>query len=104
MLRQLLSHTSGLSDYYEQLGDDARGITNERALATLFDDDCLLFVPGSDWAYSNTAFVALAQLIERVSCESYAKFLSERVLQPAGMSQTYVVDRAGIDIPNAAIG
>ena len=48
-------------------------------------DKALQFAPGSDRAYSNSGYPLLGLVIEKVSGESYAQFVKENLLDPAGM-------------------
>lgn len=87
---ELLTHTSGIPDYetlpgYSQLS--RRHITPTR-LAALVAARRLLFRPGSRWSYSNTGYVLLGLIIERVTGRSYADFLADHVFAPLGMRNT----------------
>jgi CubicO group peptidase (beta-lactamase class C family) len=83
----LLTHTSGYQDYAPQdytipawrLPVDPIKVVREYAGKPLDFD------PGTQWQYSNTNFVLLALIVEKVSGEPFAKFLRERVLGPAGL-------------------
>ena len=46
------------------------------------------FDPGVRWSYSNTGFILLGRVIEKVSGKSFAEFLSERILKPLEMTDT----------------
>ncbi|TDV54933.1 serine hydrolase domain-containing protein [Actinophytocola oryzae] len=92
---QLLTHTSGLHDFADETaGIDqfyatigTRQPTPEQLLghiATLPTD----FAPGTRWAYSNSGYVLLGALVERVSGMSYGQFLHDEVLDPLGLSDT----------------
>jgi CubicO group peptidase (beta-lactamase class C family) len=61
------------------------------------------FEPGTRWAYSNTGFLLLGAVIEKVTGESYFDHVRKRVFEPAGMTATdsYEMDRP---TPNLAIG
>ena len=93
-VRHLLTHTSGIPDY---CGDDDKypSITLDRAsspdtptLVRQIAAAKLNFRPGNDWAYSNTGFLLLSVLIERVSGEPFPAYMREHVFLPAGMMQT----------------
>jgi D-alanyl-D-alanine carboxypeptidase len=49
-----------------------------------------LFAPGTSWAYSNTGYVLLGQLVEQVTGTSYATLLRQRFFDPLGLTSTYV--------------
>jgi CubicO group peptidase (beta-lactamase class C family) len=69
--------------------------------------DTLLFKPGTKWQYSNTGFVVLASIIEKISGKSYNDFLAKNIFQPLGMTHTFVYNtrRSTGKIPaNYALG
>lgn len=90
-LRQLLNHTSGLRDYlsilYMQRGGERR-VTRRDAIETIVRQRELNFVPGTDWAYSNSGYFLLGQVVERVSGRTLPEFVRERMLAPVGMNST----------------
>jgi CubicO group peptidase (beta-lactamase class C family) len=103
-LHQLLTHTSGLPDYTEQpayAGIRDKAETPAQLLA-MFSDQPLVFAPGSQFAYSNSNYVVLGAIIEKVSGQSYADFLAKRLFEPAGMTRTMVGDADGLS--NRALG
>jgi CubicO group peptidase (beta-lactamase class C family) len=85
---QLLSHTSGIPDYFSfDEFETERDLTPEAILAAAYNYP-LDFDPGTEFSYSNTGYVILGMLIEKVSGKSYAEFLRANVLDPAGMRDT----------------
>ena len=88
-LRDLMTHHSGLpSDYHNgSWGDDAADFTD---LATMLGDEYVASPPNTIESYSNLGFSLLGHVIERVSGESYADYVENRVLRPAGMQQAYI--------------
>jgi CubicO group peptidase (beta-lactamase class C family) len=118
-VRHLLQHTSGLPDY-EKLYHDSGFIatnyprpakeaidtfepTSREALHFLAGQGKLRFKPGDKWEYSDSGYVVLAQIIEKVSGESYAKFLKKNIFRPAGMGETIVYDETHPKIKNRAL-
>ena len=89
-LQQLIDHSSGIPDYtnlpdFPQLiGTPA---TVEQLIAR-FRDLPLEFVPGSRWAYSNSGYIILSEVIARVSGRSFAEFCRTRIWDPLRMSRT----------------
>jgi CubicO group peptidase (beta-lactamase class C family) len=63
----------------------------------------LRFMPGEKWEYSDSGYVVLAQIIEKVSGKSYADFLRKNVFRPAGMKETIVYDESRPKIKRRAI-
>jgi CubicO group peptidase (beta-lactamase class C family) len=83
----LLTHTSGIPNFtnfpeYKQI--EPFPATPEKIVA-LFRDKPLDFQPGEKWNYSNSGYVLLGYLIEKISGESYEKFLRENIFTPLGM-------------------
>lgn len=73
------------------------------AYLELFQNDSLLFEPGTSEAYSNGGYVILGAIIERVSGKSYHDYLRDKVFTPAGMTNTMAQDRR-VALENAAVG
>ena len=86
----LMNHTSGYPDYYPLDFVDRRmqkPITPE-ALIEQYAGGKLDFEPGTAWSYSNTGFIILGRIVEKVSGQSFGDFLADRVLKPLGMAHT----------------
>lgn len=94
----LLTHTSGIYDYYdEEIEQDFDQPPPEipwAALQTpsdyypLFKDKTMKFCPGERYSYSNGGYVFLAMLIEKLTGRLYRDFVQEHVLVPATMHQS----------------
>lgn len=95
-LRHLLNHTSGIPDVGD-LGIDHPRLTNDEVLRRLAKPDFLISKPGEKYRYSNPNYVLLAVVVERVSGRRFADFLTEKILKPLGMSDTFVYDGAPHD-------
>jgi len=102
-VRNLLTHTSGIPDYYEA-GIFAPGFTNQDVWDFIQQIDSLTFMPGSQYAYSNTAYVLLSMLVEQVSGETFSAYLQKRVFDPLSMSRTVIYDTTRPDIPLRVTG
>ncbi|HZM05897.1 MAG TPA: serine hydrolase domain-containing protein [Candidatus Saccharimonadales bacterium] len=118
-LRHLLNHTSGLPDYehlfrasglvatnYPRAAKEARDTyepTSRDALRLMARQGKLRFKPGDKWEYSDSGYVVLAQVIEKVSGESYGRFLAENIFRPAGMTETVVYDETRPEIARRAV-
>ena len=88
-IHQLLCHKSGIPDFtgataYSKF-DDSLHI--EKALAESKDKP-LLNPPGETMRYSNSGYILLGRIIEKVSGKSYEDYLTENILRPAGMNHT----------------
>lgn len=88
-LKDLLTHTSGLSPYPPGMADvyTKRNYTLGETTAAVSQLP-LQFEPGTRWAYSNSGIDTLGRVIEVVSGESYEKFLQVRIFDPLGMKET----------------
>ncbi|MBC5992384.1 serine hydrolase domain-containing protein [Pontibacter cellulosilyticus] len=103
-IAHLLNHTSGLPDYEGFVADTRQEQVHDREVLTITaSQPHLLFAPGSQYRYSNTGYVLLALVVEKVSGMAYAEFLSKYIFKPLSMSNT-VLYEAGKPIPNRAIG
>ena len=103
-IHHLLTHTSGLGAFWNEKFEAAK--TRLRTVAEfveLFADDPLAFKPGERFEYSNSGFVVLGAIVERVSGQSYYDYVAEHVYGPAGMidTESYEMD---LDVANLAIG
>ncbi len=102
-LSHLLTHMSGIPDYYDHVGDPD-GLANRDVLAFAASLDSLEFSPGTKYRYSNTAYVLLAEVVAMVSGMSYAAYLEETFFRPLGMTGTVVVDEPSDLPPHRATG
>ena len=92
-LRQLLSHTSGMPEYF-----DGPDVEEAAGKPTTFDmvmarvaGKPLDFPPGAKWSYSNTGYILLGRIIELISHESYHHYVQVHFLDPLGMTQTFTM-------------
>ncbi|MDP2528595.1 MAG: serine hydrolase domain-containing protein [Candidatus Palauibacterales bacterium] len=104
-IRNLLTHTSGIQDYENAdppIVDLRRDYTDAQ-LAHLFARLPLVFPPGTTWSYSNTGYVLLGIIIDRVTGAHWNVFLHDRVFGPLGMKTARMIGLPDI-IPNRASG
>jgi CubicO group peptidase (beta-lactamase class C family) len=87
-LRHLLNHASGLREYTE-LG--VLAANGSSGLDLFLQSDGLSLVPGERYVYSNSGFMLLGRVVQRVSGQPIAAFLRDRVFQPLGMEHTWVL-------------
>jgi CubicO group peptidase (beta-lactamase class C family) len=86
----LLTHTSGLPEFASPAPDPGRAVgpvTPEQVVAR-FRQRPLDFAPGEKWSYSNSGYVVLGYLIERISGIAYAEFIRQNILVPLQMSDS----------------
>jgi CubicO group peptidase (beta-lactamase class C family) len=109
LIKNMLSHTSGLAEYET----DARtGPSGPFYLRLDFTEEQLLkkiealpidFPVGTNWAYRNTNYVLLGIMIHKVTGMFYANYLAEKIFKPLGMTSTRLISDADI-IPNRSSG
>lgn len=105
-LRHLLTHTSGI---YNHTASDE--FWNERLYQSMIAEDiarsistrAFAFKPGTQYAYSNSNYLLLAMVIERVSGKDYGTYLKEAIFEPLDMNATCNLSRLCI-IPRLASG
>lgn len=103
-IHQLLTHTSGLGNYQnEKFLAQLDRIKTLADLLPLFAGEPLAFEPGSKWDYSNSGYVVLGLIIEKVSGQNYFDYVRENIFKPAGMSNTDSYEK-GAKVSNLAIG
>ena len=101
-LRMMLNHTSGIPNYV--LDDYVRIVAGgEGELARIAFAKPLDFPAGSDWRYSNTAYVLLGQLIQKVTGRFYGDLLVEQLFRPLGMATARPISEREI-VPGRAAG
>ena len=90
-VRQLLTHTSGIPDYYDdvwfQTVNSVQGNTPQRTLGYIHGRPAD-FPPGEGYGYSNTNYQYLALIAEAVSGETFEALIQTRLIQPLGLEAT----------------
>jgi len=99
-IRQLLSHTSGISDAWdaplaEQMGADAQ---LARIGATPLD-----FAPGADWQYSNSGYMVLGAILEKITGVAWYQAEKNLVLSPTDATSMAYHDDVAV-VPRLASG
>jgi CubicO group peptidase (beta-lactamase class C family) len=109
-LHHMLTHTSGLPDYMELMADKwdhSKIAFNADIIAILAKEKPQVrFKPNSKWEYSNTAYVLLASIIEKVSDMSFKEFMQKNIYEQLDMrhSRVYNMRRSGETVDNYAYG
>ena len=87
-IRELLSHESGLQDFWPQDYSfaDMEKPTNPQHIVDKWAKKPLDFQPGDHWQYSNTGYVVAGMIAEKVSGEPLLTFLRRRIFDPLAMS------------------
>jgi D-alanyl-D-alanine carboxypeptidase len=90
-LLDLMNHVSGYPDYYPL------DFVDSRMELPIAPDDLIQryaggkldFEPGTQWSYSNTGYVILGRVVEKVSGRTLGEFMTQRILHPLGMDHSY---------------
>ena len=86
-IRQLLSHTSGLQDYWPQDYSFAameKPVTPQE-IVDRWAKKPLDFAPGTQWQYSNTGYVVAGMIVEKAAGKPLLTYLQDKVFKPLGM-------------------
>ncbi len=104
-LANLLGHTSGIPNLtsFKEFGAWAAAPHTWDEEFAFFKDKPLDFEPGSKYAYSNSNFIVLGGILEKVSGKKYGDLLRERILDPLGMSDSGL-DADDLVLPKRAEG
>jgi D-alanyl-D-alanine carboxypeptidase len=106
-VRHLLQHTSGIHDDYP--GFDTPEQYQERRFSPFTMEQLVAramshapdFAPGTGWGYSNTGYMLLAMIIERVTERPWHEEVDARIVQPLGLEHTFLPDGPGLPEPHA---
>ena len=89
-IRHLLTHSSGIPSFTSF--PDYRSVktfsTTPEKIVASFRDKPLEFQPGEKWNYSNSGYVLLGHLIEKISGGTYERFIRENIFTPLGMTDS----------------
>ncbi|UCE17152.1 MAG: beta-lactamase family protein [Gemmatimonadota bacterium] len=89
-IRHLLTHSSGLPREFEALYWDDMEFPDRETLIKMFQESSTILPRESKFKYSNVAFNVLGFVVEAVSGQSYAKYVTNHILNPLGMTSTSV--------------
>ncbi|MEL6615369.1 MAG: serine hydrolase domain-containing protein, partial [Bacteroidota bacterium] len=103
-VRQLLTHTSGIPDY-EAIAtyDTYQFRMTPEAIVEIAHSRPMDFSPGTGFTYSNTGYVLLSRIVERIEGAPLEAVLTSRLFAPLGMTQTRMATPEAI-IPHRASG
>jgi CubicO group peptidase (beta-lactamase class C family) len=89
-IRHLLTHTSGLGDYFGKLyGQCEKMVFSDLGdYKSLVSDQTLNFEPGTQWSYSNTGMLLLGVVIEKITGMNYFQYLNKYIFSPSNMKNT----------------
>lgn len=97
-VRQLLTHTSGIKNISSIAASRAarREEADAQSLMGYFKDLPLEFAPGTRFRYSNSNYIVLTHLIQRLSGQPYAAYMQQAIFQPLGMRHTRYDDHLAV--------
>jgi CubicO group peptidase (beta-lactamase class C family) len=104
-VQHLATHSSGIQEYLSVPGlpEQAHAARSHDEMSQLFFARLTReFEPGETWAYSNSGYLLLGNIIERASGQSYWDFLRTRLFAPLGMSETRSSDPRAVILHRAA--
>jgi CubicO group peptidase (beta-lactamase class C family) len=106
-VRHLVHHTSGTRDFWELVSlagmrpDDGYRVDDMLQFAAR--QQGLNFAPGSAYRYSNTGYLLLGLIVQRVSGQTLRTFADSAIFRPLGMRETIYLDDHNELVPNRAI-
>lgn len=101
-VEHLLSHTSGVADYFSEAGKNGDSLQNTllqkphtsytplELLDISRQQQQALFPPGMGYHYSDTGYILLGLVIEKLSGKEFHEVLDERIFAPLGMNHSYL--------------
>ncbi len=105
---QMMRNCSGLPDFLELLRLGGHGLDKPARpadlLAACLRNRHLNFTPGSRFLYSNTNFLLLGLIVEKLAKKKLGDFLAERIFTPLGMTGTMLAHEVDTVIPGLATG
>ena len=107
-IKNMLNHTNGFREVYNLMpmtgwkGEDM--LRREEVIELLKRQEELQAAPGEEYNYNNSAFILLAEIVERISGKSFPEFMEENVFEPLGMGASWVRPNPGVLIPGASQG
>ncbi|HSJ36771.1 MAG TPA: serine hydrolase [Planococcus sp. (in: firmicutes)] len=114
-IHQLLTHTSGIPDYFDEtVMDDFEELWQKhpmyrmkstRDFLPLFKDKPMMFEPGEKFQYNNAGFIALGLVVEKLTGKAFTDVVEERILQRAAMERSgyFQLDRLPAETANGYI-
>ena len=84
-VEQVLNHTSGLHREFRQADRRTENLPGDSLIA-MATRDSMAFAPGTRWAYSNTGYMILGVLVEKLYGKSYGEALRDEIARPLGLA------------------
>ncbi len=97
-IHQLLTHSSGIPDYFdESIMDNFEDLWKQTPMyllkslkdfLPLFQNNNMMFAPGSKFHYNNAGFILLGLIIEEQTGLEFAEYIEQKILNPIGMNDS----------------
>ena len=87
-IHRLLTHSSGLTQYYDRSDFSYEGIKTCNDMLRFIEGQQTKFAPGDSTLYSTSGMILLGAVIEKVTGKSFPEFVEESILVPVGMNHT----------------
>ncbi len=103
-IREILSHTSGYRDFWPQdyVPPMMLKPMPPKEILDRWAKKPLDFKPGTKWQYSNTNFVIAAQIVEKITHESFFKFIHDNILKPLHLNSAVDFDKGNMTDKDAS--
>lgn len=105
-LRNLANHTSGIRDNTDLANligtSEADLFSNEEAVKLITSQKGLNFIPGDEFQYCNSGYILLAEIVKRVSGQTFAEFIRSRIFAPLKMENSQIIDTPETIVKNMA--
>jgi CubicO group peptidase (beta-lactamase class C family) len=104
-IHMLLNHTSGIKSYtnMQKFGTVLTAPLSKDSIINFFKNEPYEFTPGTKYNYNNSGYFLLGYIIEKVSGQSYANYISQHLYSKAALSNTSV-DVVEVILPKKASG
>lgn len=104
-IKNILQHTSGILAYEDYMSDTLTiQLKDKDVLQILLNQDSVYFSPGTEHRYSNSGYAILALIIEQVSGQTFAEFLSDHIFIPLEMKNSVAFEKGISKVSNRAYG
>ena len=107
-IRHLLHHTSGLRDYLNLMALAGREfcapISHQDIVELMARQRRLNSMPGERYRYSNTGYMLLATIVDRVAGRTYGEYAHERIFEPLGMTRSFLYENPERIVTGRATG
>lgn len=104
----LIHHTCGIRsfDVLELMAGTLfnENETQESVYKLIINQDALNFKPGDEYMYTNSGYILLANIVEKISGKKFSKFIEEDIFMPSGMKCSSIFDNPDRIINNRANG